>query len=78
MDQYNNVNDLPNTVNDAIELKRLLLEAPSYFKEKDVLVFQGSISRGNILLSALKSFFESAVDTDVLFLLGWTRCIYKQ
>lgn len=68
VDQYNSVNGLPNTVNDALEIKRLLLEAPSFFKEEDVQVFQGSISRRAILLSALKSFFESAVDTDVLFL----------
>lgn len=68
VDQYNSANGLPNTVNDALEIKRLLLESPSFFKEQDVQVFQGSISRGNILLSALKSFFESAVDKDVLFL----------
>lgn len=68
VDQYNSVNGLPNTVNDALEIKRLLLESPSFFKEQDVQVFQGSISRRTILLSALKSFFESAVDTDVLFL----------
>lgn len=68
VDQYNSINSLPNTVNDATEIKRLLLEAPSFFKEQDVQIFQGSISRRNILLSALKSFFESAVDTDVLFL----------
>ncbi|MBT2644757.1 caspase family protein [Bacillus sp. ISL-41] len=68
VDQYNNVSSLPNTVNDAFEIKRLLLESPSFFKEQNVQVFQGSITRKNILLSALKSFFESAVDTDVLFL----------
>ncbi|PLR83477.1 peptidase C14 [Bacillus canaveralius] len=68
VDQYNSVNDMPNTVNDALEIKRLLLESPSFFKEQDVQVFQGSISRRTILLSALKSFFETAVDTDILFL----------
>jgi hypothetical protein len=68
VDQYNSVNGLPNTVNDALEIKRLLLESPSFFNEQDVQVFRGSISRRTILLSALKSFFESAVDKDVLFL----------
>lgn len=68
VDQYNSVSSLPNTVNDALEIKRLLLESPSLFKEQDVQVFQGSISRKTILLSAIKSFFESAVNTDVLFL----------
>lgn len=68
VDQYNSVNSLPNTVNDALEIKRLLLESPSFFKEQDVQVIQGSISRRTILLSAIKSFFESAVNTDVLFL----------
>lgn len=68
VDQYNSANSLPNTVNDALEIKRLLLESPSFFKEQDVQVFQGSISRKTILLSAIKSFFESAVNTDVLFL----------
>ncbi|KQL57121.1 MULTISPECIES: caspase family protein [Bacillaceae] len=68
VDQYNSANSLPNTVNDALEVKRLLLESPSFFKEQDVQVFQGSISRRTILLSAIKSFFESAVNTDVLFL----------
>ncbi|NMH74957.1 caspase family protein [Bacillus sp. RO2] len=68
VDQYNSANALPNTVNDALEIKRLLVESPSFFKEQDVQVFKGTISRGNILLSALNSFFESAIDTDVLFL----------
>ncbi|QQZ08537.1 caspase family protein [Heyndrickxia vini] len=68
VDQYNSASGLPNTVNDALEIKRLLLESPSFFKEQDVQVFQGSISRRNILLPALKLFFEGAADTDVLFL----------
>jgi hypothetical protein len=68
VDEYMSANSLPNTVNDALEIKRLLLESPSFFKEQDVQVFQGSISRRTILLTALKSFFESAVNTDVLFL----------
>jgi hypothetical protein len=68
VDEYMSANSLPNTVNDALEIKRLLLESPSFFKEQDVQVFQGSISRRTILLTAIKSFFESAVNTDVLFL----------
>lgn len=69
VDQYSNANDnLPNTVNDAIEINRLLLEDPSLFREQDVQLFRGSISKKHILLSALQSFFEEAIDTDVLFL----------
>lgn len=78
VDQYNSVNGLPNTVNDALEIKRLLLEDPSFFKEQDVQVFQGSILRRTILLSALKSFFESAVYRSIISILGWARCIYRK
>lgn len=34
VDQYSSVNSLPNTVNDALEIKRLLLEAPSLLRNK--------------------------------------------
>jgi len=68
VDQYSSVNNLPNTVNDAVEIKRLLLESPSFFNDQDVQVFQGSISRKDILQSALRSFFISADSSDILFL----------
>lgn len=68
VDQYDSVTALPNTVNDAMEIKRLLLEHPSFFRERDVQVFQGSISNKAILQTALKSFLETAAETDILFL----------
>jgi len=68
VDQYINVGDLPNTVNDATEIERLLLESPSFFEKQNVQVIQGSISRKEILLVALNSFFQNASNKDVLFL----------
>ncbi|PGX17458.1 peptidase C14 [Priestia megaterium] len=68
VDQYINANALPNTVNDATEIERLLLESPSLFEKQNVQVIQGSISRKEILLVALNSFFQNASNTDVLFL----------
>ncbi|KAB2422116.1 MULTISPECIES: caspase family protein [Bacillus cereus group] len=68
VDQYEKVSHLPNTVNDAIEIKRLLLEAPSLFEEQNVQIFHGSISRKAILQAALSSFFQGASNSDVLFL----------
>lgn len=68
VDQYISANDLPNTINDAIEIKRLLLESPTLFNEQDVQIFQGSISRKDILQTALNSFFANSGKSDVLFL----------
>ncbi|WP_128082666.1 caspase family protein [Geobacillus thermoleovorans] len=34
VDQYLNTSPLPNTVNDVSEIKRLLLEPPSFFKKE--------------------------------------------
>ncbi|MBW7453728.1 caspase domain-containing protein [Paenibacillus sepulcri] len=60
--------DLPNTMNDVREVKRLLMETPSYFRITDVQEFTGTISRKAIIAAALKEFFESATNEDVLFL----------
>ncbi|MGG3842598.1 caspase family protein [Anoxybacillus kestanbolensis] len=68
VDQYLNTSPLPNTVNDVSEIKRLLLEPPSFFKKENVEVFQGNIAKRNILHSALTSFFEDASPNDILFL----------
>lgn len=68
VDQYEKVSHLPNTVNDAREIKRLLLEFPSLFKEQDVQIFHGSISKKVILQATLNSFFQGASNSDVLFL----------
>lgn len=68
VDQYLNTSPLPNTVNDVSEIKRLLLEPPSFFKKENVEVFQGNIAKRNILYSVLTSFFEDALPNDILFL----------
>ncbi|KZS45559.1 hypothetical protein AWU65_06290 [Paenibacillus glucanolyticus] len=60
--------DLPNTLNDVREVKRLLMETPSYFHITDVQEFTGTISRKTIIAAALKEFFESATNEDILFL----------
>lgn len=68
VDKYKNLNPLPNTVNDAQEITRLLLESPSLFNSEDVQVFHGSISNSIILNTAIKSFFSTAEKDDILFL----------
>ncbi|PGR79750.1 caspase family protein [Priestia megaterium] len=68
VDQYINASHLPNTVNDATEIERLLLESPSLFKKQDVQVIRGSILRKGTLQAILNSFFQNASPTDVLFL----------
>lgn len=60
--------DLPNTLNDVREIKRLLTESPSYFQERDVQEFTGNIVTKGIITSALQSYFESATEDDVLIL----------
>lgn len=68
VNQYLNVSNLPNTVNDAREIKRLLLEAPSLFENRNVLEIQGTLSNKDILLTAIKSFFKNTNNDDILFL----------
>jgi len=68
VNQYLHATSLPNTVNDAREIKRLLLESPSLFENKDVLEFHGTISNKEILLTAINSFFNNADNDDILFL----------
>ncbi|WP_040207175.1 caspase family protein [Neobacillus jeddahensis] len=68
VDQYQNTSNLPNTKNDAYEIRRLLLESPSLFNDNAVQLFEGTISKKSILLAALNSFFQEADQSDVLFL----------
>ncbi|MGG4449494.1 MULTISPECIES: caspase family protein [Brevibacillus] len=60
--------DLPNTINDVREVKRLLMEKPSNFDDANVQEFTGTISKKTIITAELEAFFESATNEDILFL----------
>lgn len=68
VDQYTYGNDLPNTIRDANEIQRLLLETPSLFNKRNVQYIYGAIASKDILRASLVSFFNNVSEEDVLFL----------
>ncbi|WP_158233682.1 caspase family protein [Sporosarcina sp. P21c] len=67
-DRYKQANDLPNTLNDAREIKKLLTEEPSHFKEENVQYYHGNLVTKAVLVASLTSFFTKAKSEDILFL----------
>lgn len=68
VDSYKMGNNLPNTINDANEIKSLLLEEPSFFQEENVQYIQGNLATKAVLDASLNSFFNNAENDDILFL----------
>lgn len=68
VDTYIMANELPNTVNDANEIKNLLLEEPSLFQASNVQYIQGNIATKAVLEASLNSFFNNVNTDDILFL----------
>jgi hypothetical protein len=62
-----NISDLPNTLNDIREIKRLLTEEPTKFKALNVQEYTGNIVQKRSISFTLQDFFESASEDDVLF-----------
>lgn len=73
-----NISDLPNTLNDVREIKRLLTEEPSNFKESNVQEYTGNIVNKRTISFALQDFFESASQEDtLLFFWAGHGCLYQ-
>lgn len=68
VDLYKTGSNLPNTINDANEIKRLLLEEPSVFQEENVQYIHGNLATKAVLDASLNSFLNHAESDDVLFL----------
>ncbi|MER2089067.1 MAG: caspase family protein [Sporosarcina sp.] len=68
VDTYIMATDLPNTINDANEIKNLLLEEPSLFQSSNVQYIHGNIATKTVLEASLNNFFNSAKTEDILFL----------
>lgn len=68
VDSYRMGNNLPNTINDAKEIKNLLLEEPSLFESSNVQYIQGNIATKAVLEASLNNFFKDAKTDDILFL----------
>lgn len=67
-DKYIHLTNLPNTVNDATEIKVLLTEEPSLFKKENVQYIHENLATKQILTASLTSFFNHANSEDILFL----------
>ncbi|MFB9327823.1 caspase domain-containing protein [Paenibacillus aurantiacus] len=60
--------NLPNTLNDINEIRRILTEVPTTFENQNVNEFSGNHATNRILNLVVTDFFSDATEEDILFL----------